>query len=57
MGCFTRDYIRVADEQGMPQDLICLPSMQPEDIISSKKKQDEKSTEVIVKSQEKRMIR
>ena len=40
MGRFTRDYLRVADEQGMPQDLICLPTKPPQDVMTSKKGDD-----------------
>jgi hypothetical protein len=66
MGCFSRDYITLAAEQGMPQDLICLPTMPPQEVITSEKGAGKdtqkkiikiKSTEVMVKSQEKRMIR
>jgi hypothetical protein len=42
MGRFTRDYLRVADEQGMPHDLICLPTKPPQNEMTSKKGDDAK---------------
>jgi hypothetical protein len=43
MGRFTRDYLRVAKEQGIPQDLICLPAKPPQDVMTSKKGEDTKN--------------
>ncbi len=37
MGHFSTDYLRLAAEQGMLQNLICLPSMPPQDVISLQK--------------------
>jgi hypothetical protein len=39
---FTSDYLRVTEERGMPQDLICLPAMPPQVIMTSKKGEDTK---------------
>jgi hypothetical protein len=50
MGRFSRDYLRVAKEQGMPQGLICLPAKPPQDEMTSKKGEDKnnnnKETEI-----------
>ena len=37
MGRFSRDYMMLAVEQGIPQDLICLHTMPPQDVITSEK--------------------